>query len=992
MNKKYPLSLVLSVLMVLQLLLPVTTVFASELPAPTNLTATKYTPSDVLLKWDSVSGVYEYKVYKLVGDQKQYVGLASTNQRAVPNLTEGSHSFAVTAVKSTSESTLSNTVTVDIVYPEMQPPATVTHQILKGNDIYLKWEAAQYAKTYNVYQLVNGEKKLLATTENLNRYLPNMPEGSYSFAITSIHPLYGESQLSNALSFELVYPVMQPPATLTNFILKGNDIFLKWDEALYASGYKVYRIMDGNAELIATTDKDRLNQYFSNLPEGNYTYAVASFSDRFGESAKSTPLSIDLVHPEMQPPANLKSYILKGNDIFLRWDEASFATGYKVYQVVNGEKTLIATTDRTNQYSVNMPEGDYAYEVASYSDRFGESTATSAIALTLVHPEMQAPESVNALLRNGNDLILTWKESAFATGYNVYQIVDGQRKLFGSTDRTSLYKVNMPEGDYTFEVTSVSDRFGESSKGNRVSISIVFPEMQSPSIQLKMLSANSAAISWKAVTYAMTYNVYEIVDGSPVLLKTTDKTSHSLQGMSDGVHEYVVTAVSDRFGESTPSNKVTAEVGLGAPSPVEATVLGSYITVKWGAVSGAASYNVYQVINGELTLLTNTTLLTTTLENAKPGIYEFLVYAVSSTGTQGARYGTATAEIKDSTPPVTTSNVAEGWLNNSFMVQLTATDDVSGVDKTYYSIDGGSYVEGTSFTISEEGVHQVLFYSVDKAGNVEQATTVEVKVDKTPPVTTSNVADGWSKEDVSVELSAIDNLSGVDKTYYSIDGSEYTEGTSFIISEEGIHQVSFYSVDIAGNIEQAITLEVKVDKTAPTASWELVDEYVLGTELMADYLAEDATSGVAVEQLTVNGTVVAKGETVTLDQPGEYQFTLVVTDAAGWTTTLEKTIVVYIPATIEVLPKVIKGNKGEFTVKVTLPDGFTTTPLDLSSVKLNGVSALSGTRGLDQMAKNGQFKFNRADFPWTEGEMIIELRGYIDGKLVVGRTTVKVLK
>ncbi|WP_191277318.1 hypothetical protein, partial [Neobacillus kokaensis] len=67
--------------------------------------------------------------------------------------------------------------------------------------------------------------------------------------------------------------------------------------------------------------------------------------------------------------------------------------------------------------------------------------------------------------------------------------------------------------------------------------------------------------------------------------------------------------------------------------------------------------------------------------------------------------------------------------------------------------------------------------SVDKAGNVEETKTVQVKIDWTAPETVSNVTSEWHPGEVAVELTATDNLSGVDTTYYSVNGSEFKEGT-----------------------------------------------------------------------------------------------------------------------------------------------------------------------------------------------------------------------
>ncbi len=85
----------------------------------------------------------------------------------------------------------------------------------------------------------------------------------------------------------------------------------------------------------------------------------------------------------------------------------------------------------------------------------------------------------------------------------------------------------------------------------------------------------------------------------------------------------------------------------------------------------------------------------------------------------------------DTTPPVTTCAITG---TNPVTITLTATDDDSGVNHTYYKIDAGSYAQYTApVTVTDVGDHTVYFYSVDVAGNTEteksQAFTVEA-----PPI------------------------------------------------------------------------------------------------------------------------------------------------------------------------------------------------------------------------------------------------------------------
>jgi len=92
---------------------------------------------------------------------------------------------------------------------------------------------------------------------------------------------------------------------------------------------------------------------------------------------------------------------------------------------------------------------------------------------------------------------------------------------------------------------------------------------------------------------------------------------------------------------------------------------------------------------------------------------------------------------QDTTPPVTTDDAPAGWQNAPVTVHLTASDPSpgSGIAHTYYTLDGGSQTEGTSVTVaapadhSGDGTHTITYWSVDKAGNVEDPHTCTVTID-----------------------------------------------------------------------------------------------------------------------------------------------------------------------------------------------------------------------------------------------------------------------
>ena len=125
---------------------------------------------------------------------------------------------------------------------------------------------------------------------------------------------------------------------------------------------------------------------------------------------------------------------------------------------------------------------------------------------------------------------------------------------------------------------------------------------------------------------------------------------------------------------------------------------------------------------------------------------------------------------------------------------------------------------------SGDGAQVVSYQSCDAAGNWETAKTVTVKIDTTAPTTTAQGLQGtadtaWQKQAGLVTLLAADSLSGIGTTYYTIDGgTTQTYGGPFSVTGQGAHTITYWSVDLAGNTEDAHSGYLSIDSKAPNAT------------------------------------------------------------------------------------------------------------------------------------------------------------------------------
>ncbi len=272
----------------------------------------------------------------------------------------------------------------------------------------------------------------------------------------------------------------------------------------------------------------------------------------------------------------------------------------------------------------------------------------------------------------------------------------------------------------------------------------------------------------------------------------------------------------------------------------------------------------------------------------------------------------------------------------------------------YYSPNGVTWTQEGSFTyaMTDPVVVGLAASAVNNAaiGTALFDHVVISTSDTTPPVTTATVSgksgnNGWYVSPVQVTLSTTDAGSGVFGTYYTLDvGATQTYTSPFMITPDGTHTVTYWSVDDSDNVETAHTLTVNIDATPPTPTFGYPTPAANAngwnnTSVSVPYTATDATSGVAIA--TPGSLVTFSSEAATQTQR------VTVTDFAGATyvrfngasTTFTVNSATQITATVPT-----KGSTG--TISVTTPAGTGTSAGTFTYVTPPTITSFTPTSGI----------------------------------------------
>ena len=291
---------------------------------------------------------------------------------------------------------------------------------------------------------------------------------------------------------------------------------------------------------------------------------------------------------------------------------------------------------------------------------------------------------------------------------------------------------------------------------------------------------------------------------------------------------------------------------------------------------------------------------------SQEGEYTLDYYSMDGAGNTEA---IKTTQLRlDGTPPTTAHTLdgvpgEEGWFVSPVTVTLVPADNGSGVSETYYSLDGGGWITGTSLLIADDDFHILEVYSVDWVGNVEDNFPVSVKIDTQPPSEPVNVVTdpaSWSFDNrFSISWANPPDLSGIAGITYKLDTEPTSPDdgifvatsntlTNVTVPTEGEHSAYLWLTDRAGNVNHSnhsVSPPLLYDGTAPTTTLSLEgiegDNAWYTSPVTLSFASSDTLSGIAFTRFKINGSDWITGTTHLLSLSGKNTVQYQSEDIAG---------------------------------------------------------------------------------------------------------------
>lgn len=506
--------------------------------------------SAISISWDKIEGARKYFI-EVDGDRNDN---GQSTSYKIDGLEPGTKKSI--RIQAQGDALLGEWSQMYDIWTLPEAPENITTTSTKST-ITLNWEPVKGAAGYDVEVYGSPEDNSDATSYTQHDLQPNS-QRTYRVRAKNTS---GAGQWS-----ELAVESTLPDSALNMKVLSSYDeIKVTWDAQAGAASYE----LETDGSKIIELDK---NEYLHSNLKPNTTHTYRARPRNENGTGEWSELVTGATLPSV--PADFAVAKVSGNSITLKWDSVEGASGYDI----EADGTVIYNGTETEFVQGGLGSNEeHIYRVRARNGNVTGQWTQEIRKATL----LAAPANIKVNV-SGNEVHILWDMVVGADGYGI-EIDGAETKLDANTEYTLTALDSDVEHAYRVRAYKGSEA-GEWSDAVKKSTKIGKPAK----VEITTTSSISIGISWDKVDGAAGYDV--MADGK--IIDSADENSFSHTGLEpNSMHTYMVRAKgSENTGEWT--NKISAFTNVAAPAGIVAAAKSTSITLTWGEVDGAESYEI----------------------------------------------------------------------------------------------------------------------------------------------------------------------------------------------------------------------------------------------------------------------------------------------------------------------------------------------------------------------------------------------------------------
>jgi hypothetical protein len=355
---------------------------AAKPNAPTNLSATAVSQTQINLSWtDNSSNETGFKIERgtdgINFSQIATVGANVTTYQNTTGLSANTTYYYRVRAYNSQNSNYSNAASATTLPNPPSAPTNLNASVISQTQINLSWTDNSSNETgFKIERSTDGTNynQIDTVGANVNSYQnTGLTANTLYYYRVRAYNTGGDSGYSNVRSATTLPNSPADPTGLSATAVAYNQINLAWtDNATNESNYYIERSLDGtNYSLIATTSANAISYNNSGLSSNTTYYYRVRARNNGGYSNYSNTASAITYLNLPAAPTNL-NVIATSTNMYLYWtDNSSNELGFKVERSDNGiDFTQIGTSSASYPffYDWNLSAGTYYYRVRAYNN------------------------------------------------------------------------------------------------------------------------------------------------------------------------------------------------------------------------------------------------------------------------------------------------------------------------------------------------------------------------------------------------------------------------------------------------------------------------------------------------------------------------------------------------------------------------------------------------------------------------------------------------
>lgn len=426
------------------------------LPANISKISASARGTSVTISWDKVSKATDYIVEHYVNGAWKQVGTTSSLSYKVNGITQnGVNKFRVKARRNYSGVyynggyTYVNAEVTDI--PSAVTGVRSTSNTSTSNTI--TWNASKKAEGYEVYQWIgtNDSYKLIGTTTSTKFTNSKKSSGTmYRYKVRAFNNVDGQ-RIEGAYSSEFTTCTLPANVSFSLCSTDVDSITLNWNKVSKATGYQVEMYTNGTWKTLSTLSGTSYT--VSNLSQKTaYRFRVRAirnynYINYYGDYTEK-----DITIRPANTPEGLSSSVNTSSSNTITWKSVNGVSGYSVYQWIGTSDSYKKLGDTAYPYYTNSGKSSgtmYTYRVKAYyvSDNVMQYSKPAQV----VTCTLPANVTVTTAKRSGSNISLAWNKASKATGYEIYVKSGSSWKKLTTTSGKSYTAKNL-SGTKTFRI------------------------------------------------------------------------------------------------------------------------------------------------------------------------------------------------------------------------------------------------------------------------------------------------------------------------------------------------------------------------------------------------------------------------------------------------------------------------------------------------------------------------------------------------------------